>query len=169
MLRKYNIMKYYLIISVCIILLYVYCYFIYPSHLSIIQTSLNEFDFTMLFKKQPLVIEDKSKEVLTILNSWFTPNIVHDIEYDNKRTWNVNSHKYLYVYALEDCEILLYPPKHKVVDDTPNSDEPVIAINLRKLQSLVIPYCWYYNIKNKYDAKLYGIHDYVTYMLDIFI
>jgi len=40
---------------------------------------------------------------------------------------------------------------------------------LKKTQSIVIPYRWYYNIKNKDDVKLYGIHDYVTYFVDFFI
>ena len=151
------------IIILCIIF-YVYCYFIYPTNVSILQTTLKEFDFHLLLKRQPLVIEDCIKDVIHVIRSWFSPNIIQDIVYDSKRIWNVNSHKYLYVYALKDTEVLLYAPGHKVIDDNPDNNEPVIAITLRASQSVIIPYRWYYNVKN--DVKLYGIHDYITYAVD---
>ncbi len=159
----------YLIITICVLIFYIYCYFINPTYISILQTSLKDFDFNMLLKKQPLVIEDKCKNILSILQAWFSPNIIQDIEYNTKRIWNINIHKYLYCYALNDTEILLYPPKNKVINDTPDSSEPVLAIKLKALQSVVIPYCWYYNIKNINQIKLYGIHDYITYLLVYFI
>jgi hypothetical protein len=131
---------------------------------SILQTNLQEFDFNLLLKRQPLVIEDCVKDIVGVINSWFSPNIVQDIVFDNKRIWNINSHKYLCVYALDDAEVLLYAPGHKVIDDTPDNSEPVIAINLKASQSVIVPYRWYFNTKN--NVKLYGIHDYITYLID---
>lgn len=162
-------MNIYLIIIVLMIFLYIYCYFIYPNYISILQTSLKEFEFNLLFKKQPLVIQDKLKDVLSILQAWFSPNIINDTIFDKNKLWNINKYKYLYCYALEDTEILLYSPKNKVINDTPNNDEPIIEIKLKKSQSLIIPYHWYYNIKNIDSIKLYGIHDYITYLINIFI
>lgn len=148
-----------------IVILYAYCYFIYPSHISIVQTSLQDFDFNLLLNRQPLVIEDQIKDVVSVISSWFSPNIVQDIQFDTKRTWNLNYHKYLYCYAINDTEVLLYPPGNKVINDVPDNREPIIAIKLKKHQSLVIPYRWYYNT----SIKLYGIHDYITYILSVII
>lgn len=149
-----------------ILLGYIYCYFIFPKNLSIVQTSLEDFDFHLLLKRQPLVIEDKVKDIIVVLTSWFSTNIIQDSEFDMKRIWNLNSHKYLYCYALSDSEILLYPPGNNVVNDTPDNREPIIGIQLREMQSIIIPFRWYYNIKNNESIKLYGIHDYVTYAID---
>jgi hypothetical protein len=154
-------------ITILCILFYIYCYFIYPTNVSILQSNLQEFDFNLLLKRQPLVIEDSVKDVLSLLKSWFEPNIIQDTQFDDKRIWNVNSHKYLYIYALIDTEVLLYAPGHKVVNDMPDNNEPVIAIKLKATQSIIVPYRWYYNTKN--NVKLYGIHDYVTYVMDYII
>jgi len=151
------------------ILAYIYCYFIYPSYISIIQTSLEDFDFNLLLKRQPIVIEDRIKDVINVINSWFSPNIIQDIQFDTKRIWNVNSHKYLYVYTLIDSELLLFAHGNKVIDDVPDSNESVIAIQLKANQSAIIPFRWYYSIKNIDDVKLYGIHDYITYALDFIV
>lgn len=164
-----NKMTYLYLAIICIIVGYVYCYFIYPSNVSIIQTSLKEFDFNLLLKRQPLVIEDTIKDVLLVINSWFSPNIIKDVMFDDKRIWNVNYHKYLYVYALQDTEILLCSASHKVTEDLADTNELIIAIKLKRHQSVIIPFRWHYNIKNINSVKLYGIHDYVTYALDFFI
>ena len=161
-------MSYILLAIIFIICAYIYCYFIFPTYISIIQTTLQYFDFNMLLKRQPMVIEDKLKDVLTVLDAWFSPNIIQDIQFDEKRIWNINSHKYLYMYAVQDCEILLYAASNKVVDDVPDSNEPVIAIQLKSGQSVILPFRWYYNVKN-INVKIYGIHDYVTYVMDYFI
>lgn len=132
------------------------------------QTSLEQFDFNLLANRQPIVIQDTVKDVKSLLTAWFYPNIVQDIEFDSKRIWNINYHKYLFCMVLQDTEFLLYPPGNKVIDDVPDNREPVLSIPLKKHQCLIIPYRWYYNVKND-DVILYGIHDYVTFFLDFFI
>jgi hypothetical protein len=156
-------MKNIFLIILIITAIYAYCYFIFPSHISIIQTSLQEFDFNLLLNRQPIVIEDQIKDVLTVISSWFSPNIIEDIQFDSKRTWNLNFHKYLYCYATDDTDILLYPPGNKVINDIPDNREPILAIKLKKNQSLIIPFRWYYNAPK--NVKLYAIHDYMTYII----
>lgn len=157
-------MKKIIIAVIFIIIVYIYCYFIYPPYTSVVQTTLNDFDFNMLLNRQPLVVSDKVKDVRVLLKSWFSPNIIQDIDFDNRRFWNINFHKYLFCYATEDVEILLYAAGNNVVDDVADDREPVLAIQLKKLQCLIIPYRWYYHVKN--NIKLYGIHDYITYIID---
>lgn len=153
-----------IIIIISLLLFYIYCYFIYPNHISILQSSLVDFDFNLLLNKQPLVIEDRIKDIRIVLNSWFSPNIIQDIEFDTSRTWNRNFNKYLVCYAIDDTDIVLCSCGNTVINDIANDTEPIINIKLKKTQCLIIPYRWYYNIKN--NVKLYGIHDYITYILD---
>lgn len=162
-------MKLFLII-IGIISAYVYCYFVFPTEISILQTSLKEFDFNLLHRRQPLVVQDYVDDVTGLINAWFSSNIVdNNIFFDHNRIWNINSHKYCYAYAVEDTEILVYSAANKIVNDTPDNSEPVVAIKLKKYQSVVIPFKWCYHVKNKDSIKLYGIHDYVTWGLHLFI
>ena len=155
-----------LLISIIVaIIFYIYCYFIFSSNILILQTNLNDFDFNLLLERQPIVIEDYIIDVISVIKSWFSTNIIQDASYNNQIIWNQNKHKFMYIYALEDTEILLYSPIKKVINDTPDNSEPVLAIQLKNRQSLIIPFYWYYNIKNINTAKLYGIHDYITYLL----
>lgn len=148
-----------LIILVCMAIAYSYCYFIFPDDVSILQTNLSDFDFNMLQRRQPLVVQDYVADVDNlIMQAWFSPNIVDkDLQKDESLVWNINNHKYCYVYALEDTELILCPPASLSDDGEPMC----LAIKMKKSQSVIIPFKWQYgNIKN---VKLYGIHDYVTY------
>lgn len=155
-----------LLILIGIILAYTYCYFIFPDNITILQCSLDEFDFPYLYRRQPLVIEDYIANVSNIIQIWFSSNIVQNVTLQPKQLWNLNCHKYLYVYAQHDTEILLYGPGKKVENDTPDNSEPVVSIQLKKAQSLIVPYRWYYNIDLD-NVQLYGIHDYITYGVDM--
>ena len=153
------------LIILCIILIYVYCYFIFPDDIIILQSTLKDFEYNMLLRSQPLVIEDKVKEIIVLMKTWFKGNIIQDINFDHNRIWNINNHKYLLIYTIEDTEVLLYQAGNTVIDDLPDNREPVLSITLKKFQSTIVPYRWYYNISNKNDVKLYGIHDYITYVI----
>lgn len=157
-------------IIICIIAAYAYCYFIFPDNISILQSSINTFDFNLLYKRQPLVIDDAIADIDSLLKLWFTPNIIQtDITIDSKTIWSLNCYKYCYIHALNDTEVMLCSATSKVTDDIADNNEPVIAIPIKTAQGIIIPYRWHYNIKNNTDVKLYGIHDYMTYILDILI
>jgi hypothetical protein len=105
----------------------------------------------------------------SLISSWFSPNIVvYPVNtVRDGHSWNINVYKYLLAYAQKDTEILLYQSGQKMVDHMPDINEPVIAIKMKAYQSVVIPYRWYYNIKTKDEYYLYGIHDYITYTIDL--
>lgn len=155
-------------IVIVLIIFYLYGYFVYPPDITILQTKLKDFHFGILLEKQPIVIEDCIKDIFSVIDSWFSTNIVQDVEFDNRHLWNINSHKYLFIYSLNNTEVYLYPPRYKIVDDKPNENDPILAIKLKNSQSVIIPYKWNYNLKNE-DVKLYGIHDYATYFMDFVI
>lgn len=157
-----------LIIIFCILVIYAYCYFIFPTEVSILQTTITHFDFALLQKRQPLVVQDcvAEDDVNNLIQAWFSPNIVNVFKIDENKLWSVNNYKYCYVYALNDTELMLCP----AIESNQDKAEPIcLAIKMRKNQSVIIPFKWQYgNIKNN-DIISYGIHDYVTWLLDIVI
>lgn len=138
--------------------------------MSILQTSLTDFDFNMLQQRQPLVVQDciAEDDLNNVLQAWFSPNItnVYNVKIDGSTPWNINNYKYCYAYALEDTELMLCPANIK--SGNGEADEPIcLAIKMKKSQSVIIPFKWQYGNIN--DIILYGIHDYVTWILDLLI
>jgi hypothetical protein len=154
------------IIILIILILYSLCYFIYPTSIIILQTTLNEFNFNQLLQKQPLVIGDKIADVNTLLESWFGPNIIN-IYNPYQYIWNMNNYKYMFIYSQEDTEILLLQAGKKLINNNPDNKDTILAIKLYKNQSLIIPFKWHFYY-DKQNIKIYGIHDYITYMINIF-
>jgi hypothetical protein len=166
-------MNYYLSILIISILIFIYicCYFIYPSSVSILQTTLNDFDFNLLLQRQPLVIGDRIININDIINLWFSPNIIknHILNQSDDDKWIVNNYKYMLAYCINDTEILLYQSGQKIYNNEPDINEPILAIKLSKYQCIIIPFKWYYNIKNNSNVQFIGIHDYVTSFISPFL
>jgi hypothetical protein len=71
-----------------------------------------------------------------------------------------NRHKYLFINALEDTEIIIY--KAEIKKTNPNPDDKIIAIKLKKYQSLILPFKWkYYGI----NFNKWAIDDLITFSL----
>lgn len=152
-------------IIIIILILYSFCYFIYPTSIIILQTTLNDFNFNQLLQKQPLVIGDKIADINTLLKLWFNPNIIN-IYIPIPYNWNINNHKYMFIYSLEDTEILLLPVGKKLINNNPDEKDTILAIKLYKNQSIIIPFKWRFYFNNQ-NINIYGIHDYITYILNI--
>jgi hypothetical protein len=162
-------MSYYLIILCILIALYASFYFIFNDEITIYQTRVNNFDYNLLYTKQPLVIEDSVENIDIIIHDVFNSNIVHYNVMTDK-LWTRNKYKYLLVYADENTvsEVTLYHPSKKLVDGMPLQDtDSLITIKLTKKKVLIIPFKWYYNIVG--NVQLHGIHDIITYPLQYII
>lgn len=149
---------FYITIIILILIIYIYSYYIYTKNIIILQTTLNDFSFDLLYKKQPIVIEDRIVDINIILKNWFNLNII----YSNNLISNdflINNSKFLLIYSLEDEEIIISPPN--------KTNDNIIAIKLYKNQSLILPFKWHY-YKEKNNFLIYEIHDYITYLLLLF-
>jgi hypothetical protein len=164
-------MKFNFIISILIIIIiiYIYCYYIFPSSISILQSNINNFDLITLQQRQPIVINDCLKEKEKLIQLWFKYNLIYpidDINYLNN--WIHNSYKYLFINPNIDKEIIIYKASNN--NEPPTEEEQIIAIKLKKNQSLIIPFKWKYFIDetNIELIDIYGIHDYITSFLSLF-
>ena len=156
-----------LILSIIILIIYTICYYIFPTEVSIYQTDIEKFDINVLSSRQPIVISDYVQNPEDIINSWFKYNIINfdgnDNGYDNDNNgndndWKHNNHKYLFINALEDTEIIIY--KAQITKINPTSEDKIIIIKLKQNQSLILPFKWkYYGNK----INIWNIDDIITF------
>ena len=147
------------ILILLLLLLYASFYYIYNGEISIYQVEINNFDFDLLNKKQPIVISDKIIDIDLILNNWFNYNIIYNL--NNNYIWQKNKYKYLFVHSStkEPVEIYLSNPSSNITNGIPNQDSNITSIILN-CKSIIIPFNWYYYIAG--NTNMYGIHDYIT-------
>jgi len=156
-------MKIIFIIFISILLLYILCYYIFPSDISILQTSIDHFTFDLLSSRQPIVITDYIKDPEEIINSWFKYNFINfndNNDDDNNNDWIQNNNKYLFINAIEDTELIIY--KAERTKENPPEDGKIIIIKLEKNQSIILPFKWKY-----YGNKInkWTIDDYITFFV----
>lgn len=162
--------KFLILFLTIIIIFYIYCYLIFPKDIEILQTTLNDFNFSLLYMRQPIIITDYLEEKEKLINSWFKYNFINQLNFDNDNdnnendnNWKHNNHKYLFINTNNDCEIIIY--KANLKKTIPEEDERIIAIKLEKYQSILLPYKWKYYIKNINDVNIWGINDIITSFL----
>jgi hypothetical protein len=151
------------------IFLYTLCYYIFPTDISILQTTIDFFTFDLLTSRQPIVISDYLQNPEEIINSWFKYNIInHNEEYNeeynednnNDTDWKQNNNKFLFINATEDTEVIIY--KAQRTKENPPEDSKIIIIKLEKNQSLILPFKWKY-YGNKIDK--WEIDDFITFFV----
>lgn len=155
-------MKLLIIILTIIIIIYAYCYYIFPNEISILQTDLSNFNFSLLSSRQPIVISDFIQNPLEVINSWFNYNIINsnmnDNNNDNNNDWIHNNYKYLFINAYDDTEVIIY--KAEITKINPKAEDNIIIIKLQKNQSLILPFKWKYYSNN---INKWGIDDLITF------
>lgn len=153
-----------LILIIIIIILYSICYFIFPEEISILQMKKNNINIDTLLSKQPIVIEDNIDT--NYIQKIFKYNIIN--LYNIKELWTRSQFKYTLIYAKIDISIFISNPKC-FSTKIPDENDTVIEIKLKKYNSLILPYKWYYSLneENKDTVIIQGIHDYITYILSI--
>ena len=151
-----------LIILLIITIIYSLCYLIFPEDIIILQVKKENLSIDNLLSKQPIIIENKINR--EYINKIFKYNFINKIKKNN--TWNRTYNKYTLFFAKKDTTIYISNPK-KIKYEEPNKNDIVIEIKLKKDQSVILHYKWYYSLENKNDIIKYGIHDCITYIYNI--
>lgn len=149
----------YFYLFIIIILLYASLYYLHNNEFSIYQVNIENFDFDLLYKKQPIVISEHITDIDTIVRNWFNFNIIYNI--NNNYKWEKNKYKYLFIVSADNypSEISLCNPNSQLINEMPSQDSDITTIKLDN-KGLIIPFNWYYYISG--NVKMYGIHDYIT-------
>ena len=75
-------------------------YYIFDDELIIYQLKIEHFNFDILYKKQPIIIQDSITNIDELLINWFNYNIIeYDVHIPNIWSWNKNNFKYFLIYA----------------------------------------------------------------------
>jgi hypothetical protein len=156
-------MKLLIIILSIIIIIYAFCYYIFPKEISILQTDITNFNFNLLSSRQPIVITDYIQNPSEIIKSWFNYNIISDNNNNDNNVndindWKHNNYKYLFINANEDTEVIIY--NAQITKKNPTPEDKIIIIKLQKNQSLILPFKWKYYSNN---INKYGIDDLITF------
>jgi hypothetical protein len=146
-----------IIIIVSIIIFYIICYYIFPTEITILQSNINDFNFSNLLKRQPIVISDYIQDPEKIIDCWFKFNFKSKIE-NNSNDWTHNNYKYLFINATDNTEAIIYNAKR--TKKNPETTDKIIIIKLQKNQSLILPFKWKYYGNN---LNIWGIDDIITF------
>lgn len=145
-------------------IVYISYYYRTCSSLSVLQTRVSDFSFDMLLEKQPIVIEDRVDNVRAIQAAWFPGN--HQDVLAAAGTWTKNAYKYALVHAVEATEILVVRPMQKLLaDGAPDPSETIVAIQLERGQSVILPHRLYYMVAQPTQVHVIGVHDFITRFL----
>lgn len=153
------------IIVIAILYVYISYYYRYPTKISILQSRLNEFDLNLLNEKQPIVIEDRIKDITEIKKAWFKYNLSKNYNIYDTDKWYKNNFKYFLIHPQEDIEVYLYPPNKSVINNEPNPNEQIIVIKLKANQLLIVPYKWLNMIDEQHNVHFIGLNDIFTAIL----
>ena len=131
----------YLYFFIFLLLLYASLYYIFYDELILYQVEAMYFDFNLLYKKQPIIIQDSIQNIDDILIDWFSYNIIdRDVFIHNIWGWNRNHYKYFIIYADADdsVEITLGNPLTKQENNAPDHNQTLTTILLNKNNILII-------------------------------
>ena len=160
---------YKILLVIFIILIIVSIIIIYHVHLNTItinQTTIDKFDFYLLYQKNPLVISDHIPSIQLILDSWFKYNFIYQDLNNTTQKWKLNNAKYTILHNNNETniEIHICNPNIKLINNIPTSNSKIITINLSSHQFIVLPYKWYYFNDNN-NVNIFNIHDIYTKLL----
>lgn len=128
-------------IVLALVAVYVMYYYRHPKELSVLQTTLADFNFDMLFEKQPIVITDLVQDINVVLQAWFAHSRKVNLEVSAETRWYRNAHKYLLIQARADGELYVVSAARKLAaDGAPAEDETLLAVKMREGQLVLLPF-----------------------------
>lgn len=162
-------MLFYKILTIFIILIIIIIYHIHPNTIVINQTTIDKFNFNLLYQKNPLIISDHTPDLTTVLESWFKYNFISIQPSSLINTWKTNNSKYILIHNNNDSNIELHicNPNSKLENNIPKQNAKIITVNLSSHQFIILPYKWYYYNENY--INVFDINDLYTYTLSNFI
>ena len=161
-------MLFYKILTVFIILIIISIIIIYHIHSNTIvinQTTIDKFDFYLLYQKNPLIISDHTPDLTNIIDSWFKYNFISIQPSSTINNWKTNNSKYTLIHNNNDSLIELHicNPNSKLENNIPTQDNKIITVNLSSHQFIILPYKWYYY--NDTYINVFNINDLYTKLL----
>lgn len=160
------------LVIVFLICFYVYDYYRIPADLTVLQSTLNNFQFELLREKQPIVIQDRVPTLDMIHNLWFRHNKTTHLSLSSSPIWSRNRYKYMVMQAQQPCDIMITLGNVTLTEDGSPDPELVtpVAIRLQSNQFVVLPYRSYWIASPTEGSQIchfdtLGVHDYISFLL----
>lgn len=158
-------MKKIILIILLIIIVIIYIkYLKITENISIIQISSEELNKKKLELKEPIVLIDNLEKEK--IESVFKKKEIKKKEI--KEIWERVEGINIIIYSKKDTEIYICK-KNKIKREEPKYNDDIIEIKLKRNRSIIIPYMWYYSIKEKENILIYEVEDIVTKLLKYII
>lgn len=163
-------MKWYWILLVVLVVIYLSYYYRYPAEVAILQNTLSDMDLNALLQKQPIVVEDRVSNLQELAAAWFKYHYktgVHHVAQTDE-SWARNRYRYLVIQPTQSAELMLYPPG-KPMDASgtaPDPAETLLVIPLAPNQPCVLPLHWrfrFHDLGTEYS--MVGVHDWLSWIL----
>ena len=148
---------------VILVIIYLSYYTRAITTITILQTTLGDFQFDMLYEKQPIVIQDEIADISQVLEAWF-PNNAKTVGTLAPAEWVQNRHKYLMIQAQSEGDLYLVNSSAIMgVDGLPDpQSQALVGIHLRPGQVVILPFKMRYSPADGFAAATVGIHDHIT-------
>lgn len=167
-LYLYKRMKLWFWITLIIIIYYIYWYYKLPE-LTLLQSTLNDFNLSLLLEKQPIIIQDRIKDLESVCNAWFmkifTKYLTESTSPIDNPIWNINKYKYKLIHPSDDIEVGIC--SSKLINGIPPQDATLVIIKLKANMILILPYRIHYALMGNANVPIANIHDIITYCLPV--
>tara|TARA_B000000477_G_C6094798_1_gene229404 strand:+ start:196 stop:690 length:495 start_codon:yes stop_codon:yes gene_type:complete len=159
--------KLFTVVIIAIIIAIIIIYHIHSNTIIINQTTINKFDFHLLYQKNPLIISDHIIDLSIILESWFKYNFISTQLSSIVNTWKQNNAKYCLLHNNNNFNIDIHicTPNTKLENNIPISKTKIVTITLSSHQFIVLPYNWFYYNLNY--INVFNINDFYTKFVSI--
>lgn len=150
------------VLVIVLLIVYIFGYFTNPNEFMINQVSASDFQFSLLYERHPIVIEDPIVNSNDLLRNWFNMNRVNILSDARGGVWDKNRSKYLFIQSRKRAELMISRPQSRIIDGYPSDD--ILCIKLKPNQVAIIPFRWYVMFNTDHHTYHY-IDDLITSLL----
>ena len=147
-----------IVLFILVLIIYVRYYTKVPSDITFLQPSLTTLHVSHLLEKNPIIIKEALVDPLDLLKSVFRFMYLYHRVTDTSRFVNAVPHqnkaRYLIIYAVQDCIVDVFHPKHSASLRKHITDHTAfISIKLQKSQCMILPMSWWYYTSTPINIK----------------
>lgn len=149
---------------IILVIIYLSYYTRVITTITILQTTLGDFQFDMLYEKQPIVIQDEIADLAQVLAAWFPNNTRTEGTLIPGAAWTQNRHKYLLIQAQTEGDLYLVNSSAVMgADGMPDpQSQALVGIHLRPGQVVIVPFKMRFAPADGFAATTIGVHDLIT-------
>jgi hypothetical protein len=155
-----------LIIFVTVLILFIYIRFYtnVTTNIKIVQLALAELTPAILNQKNPIVIDDKIVNPISLLHTvfkyLFVSKHIKNIEDGDANVFRQNKARFLILYSNKDDNSIDIANPRFVKDNT--KEPPFVEIKLHANMCMILPFKWYVRLRNPTQTTSIALEDIIS-------